>query len=466
MKILELNADYDDKKELILEKDDNGREIWIYHINNCVLTGRSLYYPNVLLYSIANVGKIDKIVKEDKLYLPYREKTMSLNQGTIYEKYNMEFDVNFRKNINDVSNACDNNNVIEYGIYTLPVFFFIYNTDNYYHFLYDTLPYIITFMKLKEQYPDLKLLMNYPNEQSKKFYKFILETLELFDLQNEYIIADKYKNVIFKKIIVSTSYTHDFDSNLPPRKEIYKLYNSMVLNARQIITNNITSNTKSNNIINNTTLNDIKLYKKIYISRRTWIHNDLSNIGTNYTTRRLLLNETELVNYLTDQGFIEIFTENMSMIEKILLFDYAECIIGAIGGGIANVVFSKPESQLITLVSPGFLDINMRFKYCLDIVNNIYFNDCYHYEQGKYKKYMRVKMNGINKSVGEREEIGEIEEVKADELLVKYTDGSNTGWNAQCQYKTKLVNCKDVILLDNGLNSSWYVNIENIQNIV
>jgi capsular polysaccharide biosynthesis protein len=437
MKILELNDEYDGKKELFLEKDENCREIWIYHINNCILTGRSLYYPNVLLYSL------DKV-----LYLPYRERTMSLKQGTIYEKYNMEF---------DIRNLCSIEISEESNIYKSPVFFFIYNTDNYYHFLYDTLPFLITFRNLKEQYTDLKLLINYPNEQSKKFYKFILETLELFNLQNQYIIADEYKNIIFEKVIVSTSYTHDINSNLPPRNEIYDLYKSMVLNAKEIITNNIISNTNANNKINNTTLNDIKLYKKIYISRRTWTHNDLSNIGTNYTTRRLLVNETELVNYLILQGYKEIFTENMSMIEKILLFDYAESIIGAIGGGIANVIFSKAETQLITLVSPGFLDINMRFKYCLDIVNNIYFNYCYHQEIGKYKKYMRVKM---------AEEIGEIEEVNDEELLVKYTDGSNTGWNSQCEYKTKKVNCNEVKILDNGLNSAWYVDIKKLEQIV
>ena len=42
-----------------------------------------------------------------------------------------------------------------------PVFFFIYNTDNYYHFIYDTLPYLITYNHLKSDISNLKLLMNY-----------------------------------------------------------------------------------------------------------------------------------------------------------------------------------------------------------------------------------------------------------------------------------------------------------------
>lgn len=428
-------------KELFLEKDNNGREIWIYHLNNVSLTGHSLYYPNVLLYSGQSPDD------NTELYIPYKERTMSLNQGSIYEKNNMQYDIQ-----NTYSNICSQNVCVK-TMYNEPVFFFIYNTDNYYHFIYDTLPVLITFNHLKQRYPILKLLMNYPNNQCKRFYKFILETLELFNLQDSYIIADEHQNVIFKHIIVSTSYTHDFDSNLPPRIEIYDLYKSMVSLALKY-----TDNTTNANNANNAHNSSNKFSNKIYISRRSWVHNDLSNIGTNYTTRRALMNETELVEKLAMCGIKEVFTENMSMIEKIILFANAEVVIGAIGGGIANVVFSNPNTKLITLVSPGFLNINSRFKYCLDIVDNIYFTDCSHFEKTPFKKYMRVKININSETLYNKKEVlGEIEDIIDEELVIKSTDGSNTGWNSLCNYNIKRVKNTDVILLDDGLNSAWIV---------
>ena len=38
-------------KFLFLEKDENQREIFITKMNNCYLTGLSMYYPNILIYS-------------------------------------------------------------------------------------------------------------------------------------------------------------------------------------------------------------------------------------------------------------------------------------------------------------------------------------------------------------------------------------------------------------------------------
>ena len=107
----------------IFSKDENGREINIYKIKNLTVTGHNIYYPNVLLKT------------DNNLILPILERTMSLKSGTIYERNNMTF--NCRKKKID-------------HIITDPLFFFVYNTDNYFHFLYDTLPYLISYFELKE----------------------------------------------------------------------------------------------------------------------------------------------------------------------------------------------------------------------------------------------------------------------------------------------------------------------------
>ncbi len=390
--------------ENIFPTDINNRIIDVYRFQNCNPCGLNLYYPNVLLNT------------ENRLVLPVLERTMSLKSGTIYEKYDMKF-------------TCSNNCVKK--IFMEPLFFFIYNTDNYFHFLYDSLPYLISFLKLKKEIPNIKLLMQFPNEQKKEFYPFVLELLEFLNILNDdIVIVDEYTE--YKEIYVSTSYTHDFDSNLPPIKEIYDFYQNIVKNVKEKYTL------------------DKETPKKIYISRRTWLHNDFSNIGTNYTTRRRLVNEDELVEKLFSQGFVEVFTEKLTTIEKILYFANATHVVGAIGGGISNVLFSPKTTKLEALVSPGFLDINTRFKYSLECVDVSYNMNTSHIEKSIFKTYMRVKT--IDGNI-----VGEIEKIYDDKLLVSYTDGSNTGWNAQCKYKQIELNFDDVIKLDEGLNSPWEI---------
>ena len=392
----------------IFLKDENEREINIYKCNDCTFTGINLYYPNVLINT------------NNQLILPLLEKTMSLKIGTIYEKNNMEFE-----SINNVEN--------NYYI-SDPLFFFIYNTDNYFHYIYDTLPYLISYLKLKEEIPNLKLLMQYPNDEKKNFYQFVIEFLEIFEInKNDIIIINDKMNC--RNVYISTSYTHDIDSNLPPRKEIYDFYKYMV---------NVVK--KYDNIEKNITP------KKIYVSRRTWTHNDYSNIGTNYTTRRRLVNENEIVEKLVKDGYQEVFTERLTTIEKILYFSNASHVIGSIGGGISNVLFSPTSTKLEVLVSPTFLDVNKRFKYSLDHVDVYYNMNSKHVEDTKFKMYMRVKTKDET-IIGEIEDIDNVNK----KLIISCTDGSNTGCNAENNYKQLELNFKDVIKLDEGLNSPWII---------
>ena len=103
----------------IVPKDDNNREINVYKFDDVQVTGKNLFYPNMLLKT------------RDQLILPLLEKTMSLKIETIYQTQNMEYEyheADFTRVINE------------------PLFFFVYNTDNYYHFIYDTLPYLISYL--------------------------------------------------------------------------------------------------------------------------------------------------------------------------------------------------------------------------------------------------------------------------------------------------------------------------------
>jgi hypothetical protein len=387
----------------VFEEDENEREINVYNFKNCVPCGHNLYYPNVLLNS-----------KDNGLILPVLERTMSLNIGTIYENNNMKYEY--------IDQIITNNN-------KCPLFFFIYNTDTYFHFLYDTLPYLITFFKLKQSIFDLKLLMQFPNKQRNKLYPFVLEFLEILNInQDDLVFVDNHTS--YDNIYISTSYTHDINSNAPPRKEIYLFYQNM-----------------TNYVLNNYNLNII-IPKKIYVSRRTWKHNDFTNIGTNYTTRRKLINEDALVEKLINEGYQEVFTEKLTTIEKILYFSNASHVVGAIGGGISNVLFSPNSTVLEAIISPTFLLVNMRFKYSIECVNVHYNHNTTHIEKGEFKTYMRVKTK-------DNKIIGEIEQIYDNKLLVSYNDGSNTGWNSQNIFNKIELDIKDVDKLDDGLNSCW-----------
>jgi capsular polysaccharide biosynthesis protein len=398
----------------ISEIDLTEREIGYSSIKNCVIVGRNSFYPNVLLYS------------NDSLISPYDEKIMSLNKESFYEFNKYEITENIIKN-----------NIIDF-----PVFFFIYNFDNYYHFLYDTLPYLYTYLELKKNIPQLKILINYPNKNMKILYRFNIELLEkIIDLKNIIYHDD---NNMYKECYISTSLTHGGYSNNPPRKE------SLILT--DIIKNNI----KLQNI-----RKEYMNLKRIYISRRTWINKDKTNIGTDYTTRRKMMNEDEFVDYLNKKQFKEIFAENLNTDEKIYLFTNADIIVGSIGGGMANLLFSDKRIKSIILVTPYFLDVNYRFRYSLEKSDFNYFYDINTYKKtNKIPLYCRVKILKDNK-------IGEIINFNKDnnKYLINISDNDIAGFNNIINFKKEYFYETEFILLDNGLNSPYIVDIEKFNKI-
>ena len=197
---------------------------------------------------------------------------------------------------------------------------------------------------------------------------------------------------------------------------------------------------------------------KIYISRRTWLNkSNLANIGTNYTTRRRLMNEDELVLKLEKNNYKEVFGENYSFSEKILLFNNAKKVIGSIGGTIVNCVFCNNNCKIICLVSPDFLRVNSRIKYSLNNKNINYFEDSYlDCKKGVIPINTRVKINIDNS-------LGEIENYEGfDKYLIKLGDGRNIGWNNDKDYNKIILYKKEFNILDYGLNSPWYIHLNKL----
>jgi capsular polysaccharide biosynthesis protein len=287
----------------------------------------------------------------------------------------------------------------------------------------------------------LKLLIQYPNPTKKEFYKFNLDLLNKIIDSSDLIVHDS--NNIYENIIVSNSLTHGGLSNLAPRKEIYEIYEKIKINI----------------LLNPS----YKKYEYIYISRRRWINKDTSNIGTNYyTTRRKMMNEDILVEELEKIGVKEIFAENLTTDEKIQLFGNAKLIIGSIGGGMSNLLFSEKKTKSIIIVTPFFLEINYRFKYSMESSNITYFDNVSVYkEKNEIPLFCRAKI----KEDGKIGEIIEYDELN-DKYLMNISKNDVAGFNNSIEFDKKWSSIDEFNLLDKGLNSPYQVDIDELLKII
>jgi hypothetical protein len=132
------------------------------------------------------------------------------------------------------------------------------------------------------------------------------------------------------------------------------------------------------------------------------------------------------------------------MTEKIAYFANATHVVGAIGGGMCNLVFAKPSCIVTSINSPEFAEINKRFLYSMNHTRLTQYTNT----RVVSSLYRRVRANG---------KIGEVTAVDGEKLTIAVSDG--VGWTLGEAYETMTVNEKDVNFLDNGLNSPWTFDI-------
>ncbi len=298
--------------KVLCPQDKNGRVLECVYFSSVQFTGYSKHYPMPLMYSH----------KDRKLRLPTIERFMSLGRGTVYEetmKYDMELCSSWS------------------GCHT-PVFYFAYNMANYFHFIYDTLPYLYTYFEEKKTCPELKLLVS-PAEGKDDLYPFVWETLELLGITRDDVVFLR-QDVIYDYVLVGSSLTHGGLSEKPPHRFTFDIIGRL--------------------------RGTYEGPERVYISRRTWMHNNLDNIGTNYTERRRCMNEDQVAQMFIDHGFEEVFCENLTMKEKIGIFSSAKYVSGPIGGGMANALFCPLETKVLSINSPLFFDVNDRLKHAME----------------------------------------------------------------------------------------------------
>jgi hypothetical protein len=391
--------------------EDPIRESFLVEITDCTFTGRNTHYPNCLI-STGNT-----------LVNPYDERVMSLQRDSFYNGDQWETP--------DVTMVTD--------IYeTTPVYFFTYNVDNYFHFLYDTLPYLAGYFMLKQTIPDLTLLLNTSHPTKQRLPPFVGEMLRLLNVRWKFV--DEF--TVYSKVFISSSFTHGGKSNAPPSDLTYTVWRKLADAVSEPVA---------------------PTPKRFYISRRTWVHNQTDNLGTNYTTRRCCENEDQVVNLLASYGIEEVFMELLTTEQKIQYCKNAELIVGVVGGGMCNLLFSPPITKALCFNTPYFLDINQRFKYSMEHTD-LLISECSTHSPypGKIPLYSRVKVNKPGHSLNGC--IGEVNRILTPTMVtVQLSSNDVAGFSQDFPMSEEIFEDTEVQPLDKGLNSPYTIDLTIVE---
>lgn len=394
--------------------DDRVRTSFITCLQDVVFQGRNHHYPNCLLDC------------KQGLVNPYDERVMSLQRDSFYD--------NDEWKEYSYSEPC--------GTIKSPHFFFIYNVDNYFHFIYDTLPILYTYFKLKEQEPTLKLLLNTSHPSKYDLAPFVKEFLAQLGITEW---STPHPGAKYKTVYVSTSFTHGGKSNTMPSFEAYCLWKRF------------------------STLQS-KGPKHFYISRRSWVHGKTENMGTNYTMRRKCENEDEVVQLLAKYNIQEVFTELLTTEEKLALFQNAELVVGIVGGGMCNLLFSPPTTKTLCINTPYFLDINERFQHSMNHTQlKISHCSSHTLSPGAFRLYSRVRV-----TTDDHQYFGYVGEVEGfptqGQVLVSLSSNDIAGFSQDFPLTKVVLQEQDLTAVDQGLNSPFTVNLiildDNLKNLL
>jgi hypothetical protein len=390
--------------------EDSLRTSFYVPLHDVVFQGRNHHYPNCLLDC------------KQGLVNPYDERVMSLQRDSFYD--NDEW-----KEYSEVEPV---------GTIKTPHFFFVYNVDNYFHFIYDTLPILSTYFKLKEQEPTLKLLLNTSHPSKQTLSPFVNEFLAQLGITEW---STPHPGSKYKTLYVSTSFTHGGQSNTMPSFDAYCLWKRFPV-------------LKSNGP------------KRFYISRRSWVHGKTENMGTNYTMRRKCENEDALVEMLAKYNIQEVFTELLTTDEKLALFQNAELVVGIVGGGMCNLLFSPSTTKALCINTPYFLDINQRFQYSMNHTTLVISQCSSHVPSpGAFRLYSRVRVTEPSHKFSGC--VGEVEGFPENgSVLVSLSSNDIAGFSQDFPLRKVAIAEKDLVAVDKGLNSPFICDISELETLV
>lgn len=215
--------------------------------------------------------------------------------------------------------------------YTLPLI-------NYYHMLLDGVGCLVRYFELLESNKNIKLLVNQSPRSKQGVVNhppFVIELLDLLGIDWEY--TDEhcvYERVYFGDTLGQTL----AGKRIRPDNRQYALLKQCIRRAKLVA--------------------QTPQHEKIYLSRRAHanpLNNRKAVIGEDNTVKRGLTNEDEVVDILASLGYTEVFGENYTLAEKIVLFNGMKKYISTAGAGVANILWTMPNSVSVGGIhTPGF----------------------------------------------------------------------------------------------------------------
>jgi capsular polysaccharide biosynthesis protein len=187
------------------------------------------------------------------------------------------------------------------------------------HWLIDDL---IPYLSARRIFKNIKFLYNEELVEYQKYH------LKIFNIkENDIYITDKTKKYIVEELILV-----DKEYNIDPIFSFSSIQDHALKKIIEKIVNN--------NIIKSSN-------KKIYVSRK------------DSTRSRILINENEIEQYLISKGYEIIVGSDYSGFELLNIYANAEIVVGPLGAGLLNTIFSLGEVRVIALTSPNYYEAHL-----------------------------------------------------------------------------------------------------------
>lgn len=200
----------------------------------------------------------------------------------------------------------------------------------YFHWMVDILPRIEILRRHNINFENIDWFLI--NSIQQPFQK---ETLQILGISEEKIIeSDRYPYIQAQKLIVPSFASH-----------LGWLEKSALEFSRQTFLN------KSNI----TWLEDSLASEKILNNQVNYSYPERIYITRHKAKYRKVINEQKVVDLLNQYGFTTIELETISVVEQVRLFANAKVIVSPHGSGLTNIMFCKPGTTVIELVSPNYI---------------------------------------------------------------------------------------------------------------
>jgi hypothetical protein len=186
------------------------------------------------------------------------------------------------------------------------------------HWLIDDL---LPFMSLKLLHPDLKMLYSGTLTSYQRYH------LQAFGIEKSVVEVDSNSNLYVENLFVVDKF-YNLDPVFSFSSIQYHSLNKFIQNKLNLCL----------------TLSKVD---KIYVSRR------------DAKKSRILLNEEDVEKFLINKGYKVVVGSNYSGEQLAQIYSKAKIVVGPLGAGLLNTLFSPENIKILALTSPGYYEAHL-----------------------------------------------------------------------------------------------------------